>query len=226
MENRKNNNNRKSRRRKFRKGSQIAKTESYAPGQVVKHITQAFRPIPDVARVRLEYTSTRQLAGIPSFQGLTFGCFSPGSFLPRYWTQYFALYRYAFIHQIRVHVQAANIGTNPFTIALGESNSTDSPLATMKILAEKPRTIWRQCIVGGNSTTVSLDRTVTGESVLGKSVRGDQAFYCQIGTFPTLPYLPQLIVGWEPTILAAPFDAVVTTKYYLDVEFFTLNPQV
>jgi len=125
-----------------------------------------------------------------------------------------------------VQIEAANVGANPFTIAIGETNTVDSPALTMKILAETPRTVWTQCIGGGNHSVVKLSRTATGESLIGRRVRQDSDYFCQVGTFPSVAYLPLLAVGWEPTVLAAPFNAIVTTRYFLDVEFFTLNPQV
>jgi len=192
---------------------------------MLPHRAPMYKPLSDRYKVRLGYTTTRNLNIINVFQGFTYGVFDVGGNVPKYWNQFFALYRYAYIHGIQVKAEYANIGVNSFSCALGESNSTDSPALTMKKLSETPRTQWKQCIPNGNHAVVSFNRSVNGAALVGHQVSSDQDYFTQLAIPPSVPFLPQLVLAHEPTVLAAPFSAILTVSYYIDVEFFTLNPQ-
>jgi len=189
-----------------------------------KHNAPFYKPLFDRLRVRLEYFGTINLTNILAFQGRTFGLFDCGSFVPKYWNQLFALYRYALVHGITVKAEFVNIGTAAFNACIAESNTTDSPTTNMKELMETPRTVAKQSYPGGNRSDIVLTRSASGLSLVGHSITSSNAYWTQLGVPPTVDYLPQLIVGFEPTVLAAPFSAVLTLRYYLDCEFFTLNP--
>lgn len=192
---------------------------------MLKHVAPNFSPLFDRLKVRLEHTQTRNLVAVGAYSQIVFGVFDCGSFVPKYWNQLFALYRWGFVHGITVVAEASNIGANAFSFALGETNSTDSPTLTMAKLTQTPRTLWKQCIPAGNHSVVTHRKSVNGETQVGHKCAQDVNFWTQVSSPPSVAYLPQLALAWEPTTLAAPFTAIVTVKYYLDVEFFTLNPQ-
>jgi len=192
---------------------------------MVQHRIRPFNPLYDKMKVRLEYTNTRPLNAIAFFSTDTIGLFDPLGKTPKYWTQMFALYRFAFIHQVTVHIEMSNIGLNPFSCVIAETNTTDYPGATMPLLAQTPRAQYKQVITGGNHSVAILHYQTSGEAVTGTKRYEDEQYWTTLATPPSVAYLPILAVGFEPTLGgASPFNSILMYRIWYDVEFATLKP--
>jgi hypothetical protein len=176
-------------------------------------------------KLRLDYTATTPISPLLAFGSVNFGVFDPLTRTPRYYAQMFALYRYAFVHSIDVHVEMVNTGSKPFTVALAETNTDDFPSLTMKILSETPKAKWSQVTINGNKTDVSLRYHADGQAIRGTKLRQDSAYWLTAATGISVPYLPELALGYESTTLGTPMEAIRTIRIYYNIEFFTLNPQ-
>jgi hypothetical protein len=140
-------------------------------------------------------------------------------------TQMFELYRYAFVHSIDVEVEFTNVGSKPFTLAIGETNQNDYPAITMKILSETVNSKWSQVTTSGNKTDVVLRYHADSQKLLGHPCRQDSAYWLTSGSTLSIPFLPELAVGYESTTLGTAMEAIRTIRIWYNIEFFTLNPQ-
>jgi len=196
-----------------------------APDAMMIHRSIRYLPLTDKHRVALDYASTRTLTGVLAFTQDRIDVFDVGSKVPKYWNQFFGLYRYAFIQGVEVTVQLSNIALNAFTVTVAESNTTDFATNTMNRLVDTPRSKWSQCIPAGNKSVVTLKYTASGESLIGRPVQQDINYWTQVGGGPSVTYLPLLAVGYEPAGIGLPFTAIYTLKLRYHISYFTLNPQ-
>jgi len=175
--------------------------------------------------VALDYFSTRNLALVAAFTQDLIGVFDVTTKVPKYWNQYFSLYRYAFLTGVEVIAEFANVLNNPFNVVLAETNTTDQPTNTMTKLVDTPRSQFGQCIPAGNRSVIKFKHHVSGQDMIGRKVEQDINYWAQIASGPSLSYLPLLSVAFEPTQIGFPFTAVYTLKVRYHISFFTLNPQ-
>lgn len=177
----------------------------------------------DQARVELLWNGTFNTAASPGFVNQNFGVAGPGINIPKYWGQFFGIYKYAVIERVTLTVEIANIGGRPMRVVMAESNTADVVPTTYLELAQTPRAKTRTVIPGGNHSVVTLSHSTTARAIMGHSLEGDDDYWNTVSTGPTAPVLPLVVLGFEPIVAASTIDYTHQVKIKYDIKFFTLN---
>jgi len=176
----------------------------------------------DQLRVALKWSGTYE-QNIGSFVETVYGVSNPGTRIPKYWNEYFGIYKYAYIEAIQISFQISNLEEKPLRVVVAESNTADVVPTTFLELAETPRSIQKQVIKGGNHSVVTIHRNTTAAAIMGHRLEDDEAFWNQAAIVPPAPIQPVVVLGMEPILAGsgAYVSQMVTVIYH--VKFFTLN---
>jgi len=177
----------------------------------------------DQTRVELIWNGTYNTTASPAFVSQNFGVSGPGLNIPKYWGQFFGIYKYAVIERVTLTVEVANIGSRPMRMVLAESNSADVVPTSYLELAQTPRAKTRTVIPGGNHSVVTLSHTTTARAVMGHTLEDDANYWNTVSAGPTAFIVPLLVLGFEPIVAASTIDYTHQVKIKYDVKFFTLN---
>lgn len=178
---------------------------------------------PDQQRVALKWSGTYSEV-VGGFQSYEYGVIDPGTRRPKYWVEYFGIYKYAYIEKVVFRFQMTHTEDNkPARVVLAESNSQDVSPTTFLELAETPRSKQRLMVTGGNHSVVEITHATRGESIMGHRLEDDEAYWNTFTSGPAAPIKPLVILGVEPVLLgaAASINYMVTIEYH--IKFFTLN---
>lgn len=156
---------------------------------------------------------------------MLYGVAGVGARVPKYWGNYFGIYKYAFIEAVHMQIEIVNVGANAGTVALAEGNSIDSVSVDMNELARTPRSIVKTSYPGGNHSVISIGYVARTSQIMGRNVSNDQPFWTLENTGPTAPVLPLLVLGWQPVVALTTFAVAWTIKIRYDLSFFSINPQ-
>lgn len=177
----------------------------------------------DQTRVELLWNGTYNIAASPAFTNALYGVAGPGVNLPKYWGQFFGIYKYAVIERVTLTLEVANIGSRPMRIVLAESNTADVVPTTYLELAQTPRAKTKTVIPGGNHSVVTLATTTTAKAILGHNLEDDSTYWNTVSAGPTAVVLPLIVLGFEPIVAASTIDFTYQVKIKYDIKFFTLN---
>lgn len=180
--------------------------------------------MPDKLRVKLNYIETATYAST-TFTNVLFGVSGTGARLPKYWGNYFSIYKFAYIDAIHIHIEIVNTGSTAGSVALAEGNTVDSVSADMSELARTPRSLFRTTFPAGNRSVTLLNYTARARDLVGHRVEDSEAYWTRESTGPTAPVLPVMVLGWEPMVAATTFNLSWTLKISYDLSFFGINPQ-
>lgn len=178
---------------------------------------------PDQQRVALKWSGTFN-EDISSFTSFLYGVVNPGTKIPKYWDQYFGIYKYAYIEKTQFQFQISSVGDNrPIRVVLAESNTQDVTPTTFLELAETPRSKQKILQQGGNHAVVILNHTTKGDSIMGHRLEDDEAFWNTQSGAPVAPIQPLVALGLETVVPGggAQVNWMVTITYH--IKFFTLN---
>jgi len=177
----------------------------------------------DQLRIALQWNGTFSTIGSGTFVAQNFGIASPGLNLPKYWAQYFGIYKYAVIEKVTLTLEVANIGGRPMRVVLAESNTQDVTPTDYLELSETPHAVARTVIPAGNHSVVTLKRSTSAAAIMGHKVEDDEAWWNTVAGPPAAPIQPLLVVGFEPILAATTIDYTHQVRIIYDVKFFTLN---
>jgi hypothetical protein len=175
-------------------------------------------------KVQLTYQETRNFSASAFGSGM-YGVVGTGARIPKYWSNYFSIYKFAYIDAIHLHFEIANVGTTAGSVALAEGNTIDSVSVDMSELARTPRSLFKTTYPGGNHSVTTLNYTAKGKDLVGHKIQDDEQYWTRESTGPTAPVLPVMVLGWEPMVAATTFQLAFTCKIRYDICFFGINPQ-
>jgi hypothetical protein len=147
----------------------------------------------------------------------------PGLNIPKYWAQFFGIYKYAVIERITITIEVANIGGRPMRIVMAESNTADVLPTNYLELAQTPRAKTRTVIPGGNHSVVTMAYSTTASAIMGHKLEDDQQYWNTVSSGPSAPILPLVVLGFEPIVPASTIDYTHQVRIKYDLKFFTLN---
>lgn len=177
----------------------------------------------DQARISLIFSGTYNTSASGVFVSQNFGVAGPGINIPKYWGQFFGIYKYAVIEQVALRIEVANIGVRPMRFVLAESNTADVLPTSYLELAQTPRAQTRTVIPAGNHSVVTLNYSTTPKAILGHQFEDDTEYWNTVSAGPSAAVLPLLVLGFEPIIAASTIDYTHQVKIVYSVKFFTLN---
>lgn len=177
----------------------------------------------DQTRVELLWNGTFNTAASPGFVNQNYGIAGPGLNIPKYWGQFFGIYKYAVIERVTFTVEIANIGSRPMRVVMAESNTADVIPTSYLELAQTPRAKTRTVIPGGNHSVVTLATSTTARAILGHKLEDDTEYWNTVSTGPTAAVQPLLVLGFEPIVAASTIDYTHQVRIKYDIKFFTLN---
>jgi len=176
----------------------------------------------DQFRTALKWSGTYDIQ-IGSFTEQIYGICSPGTRIPKYWDQYFGIYKYAYLESVDLNFQVANLEEKPLRVVLAESNTLDVTPTTFLELAETPRSIQKQVLKGGNHSVVNLHRHTSASAIMGHKLEDDEKFWNQQGFVPTAPVQPVVVLGLEPILAGSGAYVSIVVSVVYNLKFFTLN---
>jgi hypothetical protein len=180
--------------------------------------------MPDKYRVQLNYIESASYSGT-TFNNVLYGVSGTGARIPKYWGNYFSIYKYAYIDAVHFKFEIVNIGTRPGTIALAEGNTIDSVSVNMEELARTPRALYKTSVIDGNHSVVNMSYTARAAQIMGHKLDNDEQYWTRESTGPTAPVLPVMVLGWQPLVTGTTFDVSWTLRIRYDLSFFSINPQ-
>ena len=177
----------------------------------------------DQTRVSLIFSGTYNTSASGVFVNQNFGVAGPGLNIPKYWGQYFGIYKYAVIERVTLRIEVANIGVRPMRFVLAESNTADVLPTSYLELAQTPRAQTRTVIPSGNHSVVTLNYSTTPKAILGHQFEDDIAYWNTVSSGPSATVQPLLVLGFEPIVAASTVDYTHQVKIEYSIKFFTLN---
>jgi len=177
----------------------------------------------DQHRVALRWSGTYEL-DVGGFTEQVYGVLNPGSRIPKYWDQYFGIWKYAYVECVHFTFEIASVRENtPMRIVFAESNTADVVPTSYLELAETPRAITRQVYPGGNQSVVKFTRSTTAKAIMGHTLEDDkESWNTQVGP-PSLTIQPVAVLGLEPILSGSGTQASVIVTITYDLKYFTLN---
>jgi len=181
-----------------------------------------YLPVADQHHAKLTWNGTYTTL-VSVFSAFPYGVAAPGIRIPKYWDQYFAFYKFAYIECVHISIEMMNVDLRPIRVVLAESNTQDILPTTFLELAETPRSVTKVSSQGGNHQIVYLKRSTRASAILGHKLEDDSAFWnTQLGA-PTAGILPVMVLGIEPIIAGSACTVAYTVTVKYDIKFFTLN---
>jgi len=160
---------------------------------------------------------------VPSFTALNFGLAGPGIRIPKYWDQYFAIYKYAYIESVEFKFEITETNNRPMRVVLAESNTQDVVPTNFLELSETPRAIQKMVILGGNQSVVRMNKKTSAEAVMGHKLEDDSSWWNTQLAGPTAAPQPLVVLGLEPIVAASVSNAVIQVVITYNLKYFTLN---
>jgi hypothetical protein len=184
--------------------------------------TLTYRLPSDQFRIALKYSGTVNTSVI-AFGADVFGVAGPGVRLPKYWNQYFGIYKYAYIESTTFQFQVTETNGRPLRVVVAESNSIDITPTNYLELAQTPRAIQKQVISGGNHSVVNIRYTTKAEAIMGHKLEDDIEYWNTVSSGPSAFVLPVLVLGYEPIVPASVCAMTYQVLITYNLKFFTLN---
>lgn len=177
----------------------------------------------DQQKVALRYSGTVNLPSVTSFAQEVFGVAAPGLRIPKYWNEYFGIYKNAYVEAVRFQFQITELNGRPLRVVVAESNTQDVTPTSFLELAETPRSVQKLVVSGGNHSVVQISRITKADAILGHTLEDDDDYWNTAISGPTASVQPVLVLGFEPVQLGATCNVSyqVTITYHL--KYFTLN---
>jgi len=177
----------------------------------------------DQHHVALRWSGT-YLLDVPGFVEQIYGVLGPGTRIPKYWTQYFGIWKYAYIMGIHFTFEIASTRADqPLRIVFAESNTQDATPTSYLELAETPRAVSRQVYPGGNQSVIKFSKSTTASAIMGHRLEDDKESWNTDTTGPTLSIQPVAVLGLEPIVAGGATQATIIVTIQYDIKYFTLN---
>jgi len=184
--------------------------------------SMSYSPVSDQHHAKLTWTGTFSSV-ITTFSNVNFGIVNPGTRIPKYWDQFFAFYKFAYIECVHLSIEMVNLDVRPLRVVLAESNTDDVVPTTFLELSETPRAKLKIASQGGNHQVVYLRAATRGSAILGHKLEDDSAFWNTQTGAPTAATQPLLVLGLEPIMAGSACNVSYTVTLKYDIKFFTLN---
>jgi hypothetical protein len=184
---------------------------------------RAYTQPTDQTRIELLWNGTFNTLASAAFVNQNFGVAGPGLNIPKYWGQFFGIYKFAYLEKVTMTVEIANIGARPMRVVMAESNTADVIPTSYLELSQTPRAKTKIVLNGGNHAVVTMAKSTTASAIMGHKLEDDSEFWCTAVSGPTAAVLPLLVLGFEPIVPASTIDYSWQVKLKYDIKFFTLN---
>jgi len=179
--------------------------------------------VADQQRVALRWSGTFE-TNVSSFVYALYGVAGPGTRIPKYWDQYFGIYKYAYIESVSFKFEIVNVKDDcPLRVVLAETNSQDVVPTTFLELAETPRAVQKISMSDGNRSVVILNKSTKSQAIMGHKLEDDEAYWCTKAAGPTAPILPMCAVAFEPIVSGSGTHIAYLVTINYSIKFFTLN---
>lgn len=177
----------------------------------------------DQRRVALKWNGTYVL-DVASYVQENYGVINPGVRIPKYWNEFFGIYKYCYIEGIHFTFEVASTRPDvPFRLAFAETNTDNVTPTSFLELAETPRSITRQVFPGGNHSVCKFSYHTRGSAIMGHRLEDDKESWNTVATGPTLSVQPLMALGLEPIIAGSGAQATIIVSIVYDLKYFTLN---
>jgi len=186
-------------------------------------VPRPFTQPTDSCNIELLWNGTYNTTASAVFTSQIFGVINPGLNLPKYWNQFFGIYKYAYIQRVTYTIEVANVGGRPMRFVLAESNTQDVTPTTYLELSQTPRAKTRMVVPGGNHSVCTVSHSTTGEAIMGHRLEDDITCWNTLAGPPTTAIQPVVVLGFEPILPASVIDYTWQVKIRYDIKFFTLN---
>lgn len=176
----------------------------------------------DRFRVSLMYSGTVN-TNVTVFANDNFGVAGVGLRIPKYWNQYFAMYKYCYLEAVSFQFHITETNGRPLRIVVAESNTLDVTPTSYLELAQTPRSVQKLVISGGNQSVVSISKKVAASRIMGHKLEDDDTYWSTQGAGPSAPVQPLLVLGYEPVIPASVCNMSYQVSIQYHLKYFTLN---
>lgn len=176
----------------------------------------------DQFRVALKYSGTVSIAA-NTFLSDSFGVCGPGARIPKYWNEFFGIYKNCYIESVSFQFQISESNNRPLRVVVAESNSADVTPTSYLELAETPRSIQKQVIAGGNQSVVHIHRKTSAKAIMGHTLEDDDDYWNTQAAGPTAGVVPLLVLGYEPIVPLSVCQVNYQVMIIYNLKYFTLN---
>jgi hypothetical protein len=173
-------------------------------------------------RIALKYSGTVSTS-VNVFGVDTFGVAGPGLRIPKYWGQFYNIYKYAYIEAVEFKFQISESNNRPLRVVLAESNTQDVTPTNFLELAQSPRAIQKQVIAGGNQSVVILNKKTNAKAILGHVLEDDDQYWNTVAAGPTASILPVVALGYEPIVALSVCQMNYMVEIVYHLKYFALN---
>lgn len=173
-------------------------------------------------RIALKYSGTVSTS-VNVFGADRFGVAGVGTRIPKYWDQFFAIYKYAYIEAVEFKFQISESNGRPLRIVLAESNTQDVTPTTFLELAQTPRSIQKQVVTGGNHSVVIVNKKTNAKAILGHMLEDDDQYWNTQLAGPTAGVLPLMVLGYEPIVALSVCQMNYMVEIVYHLKYFALN---
>lgn len=177
----------------------------------------------DQKKVALKWSGTYVL-DVGSYIQENYGVIGPGSRIPKYWNEFFGIYKYCYIEGVHFTFEVASTRPDvPFRLALAETNTDNVTPTSYLELAETPRSITRQVFPGGNHSVCKFSYHTRGSAIMGHRLEDDKESWNTVAAGPSLAIQPLMALGIEPIISGSGAQVTILVTIQYDLKYFTLN---
>lgn len=173
-------------------------------------------------RIALKYSGTVSTS-VNVFGVDTFGVAGPGLRIPKYWVEFYNIYKYAYIEAVEFKFQISESNNKPLRVVLAESNTQDVTPTNFLELAQSPRAIQKQVIAGGNQSVVTLNKKTNAKAILGHILEDDDQYWNTATAGPTASILPVVALGYEPIVALSVCQMNYMVEIVYHLKYFALN---
>jgi hypothetical protein len=182
----------------------------------------SYKLVTDQMRIALKYSGTVSTS-VNVFGVDTFGVAGPGLRIPKYWGQFYNIYKYAYIEAVEFKFQISESNNRPLRVVLAESNTQDVTPTNFLELAQSPRAIQKQVIAGGNQSVVILNKKTNAKAILGHVLEDDDQYWNTVAAGPTASILPVVALGYEPIVALSVCQMNYMVEIVYHLKYFALN---
>ena len=176
----------------------------------------------DQFRIALKYSGTVSTS-VNVFTSDRFGVVGVGARIPKYWNEFFGIYKNCYIESVTFQFQISESNNRPLRVVVAESNTADVLPTSYLELAETPRSIQKQVISGGNQSVVRITRKTSAKAIMGHTLEDDDKYWSSLAAGPTATVLPLLVLGYEPIVPLSVCQVNYQVMIIYNLKYFTLN---
>jgi len=176
----------------------------------------------DQFHVALKWSGTYNFT-VNAFSNQIFPVATPGINLPKYWAEFFGIYKYCYLEAVNFSFQVTETNSRPLRVVLAESNTQDVTPTNFLELSETPRAVQKIIIAGGNQSVVHLNKKTSAKAIMGHNLENDEAWWNTVAAGPTAPITPIMVLAYEPIVPLSVCSVSILVSVVYHLKYFTLN---